>query len=72
MLDDFLPTPQRSAIVESLDKAQAELARAAELLAADPVAAARAPNLLDLAQLVAARRSLVAQDWALAGGAQAA
>lgn len=72
MLDDFLPTPERAAIVESLDKAQSELAQAAELLAADPVAASRAPNLLDLAQLVAARRSLIAQDWALAGDAQAA
>lgn len=72
MLDDFLPTPERAAIVESLAKAQAELARAAGLLEADPVAAARASNLLDLAQLVAARRSLIAQDWALADGARAA
>lgn len=72
MLDNFHPTPERDAIIERLERAQAELQQAAELLTADPVASARARTILNLAQHVSARKSLIAQDWALSDEARAA
>jgi hypothetical protein len=76
MLDNFHPTPERDAIIERLEKAQAALQEAAELLATDLVASGRSRVITNLAQHVSARKSLIAQDWSLAdeagGGARPA
>lgn len=72
MLDDFTQTPERAAIIERLEKAQAELEQAAALLAADLVARGRGREIQNLTQQVASQKSLIAQDWSLADGARAA
>ncbi len=66
MLDGFTPTPERAAIISRLEEAEAALAEAARLLAADPVGAGRSRRVADLSQHAAAQKSLVAQDWRLA------
>jgi hypothetical protein len=68
VLDAFTRTPERAAIIKHLDDAQAALEEAARLLAADAEVARRSRRVTNLAQHVAAQRSLVAQDWGLADG----